>query len=63
MKIRSHMMDRFRQLSKDHQIKAVVPDEAAGTYDIQFTNKVTLRVNQAEYAALQPKIEIQPEAP
>ena len=57
MKPRAHMMDRFRTLSAKHQLAGTTQNESEGTWDIQFSNKVTLRVTNEEYEILRLKIE------
>lgn len=57
-KIRTFMIDRFRQLSKKSSVIAVERNEEAGTWDVQFANNCWLRVTDDEYESIKSKIVI-----
>jgi hypothetical protein len=56
--VRAFMLDRFRTLSKKHVIIGVEQDTEAGTRDVKFVNKVTLRMTEDEYQVVQSQIVI-----
>lgn len=52
MKVRSYMISRYAELRKTKAVLSIKPADDAGKFDIEFADKVILRVNESELAAL-----------